>query len=77
MAVADPGRPPQTRSVVPRDTGVIKANSFWAFAYNIAALTLATAGPAELDVANAATVFSSVFVASNSLRLRHLRSSIR
>ena len=61
---------PKALALSRRTLRIIRANLFWAFAYNIAALPLAVAGLMNPVLAGLAMALSSVFVVANSLRLR-------
>ena len=75
LVTDDPRAVPDAVALARRTLGTIRGNLVWAFGYNALAIPLAAAGLLNPVVAAAAMGFSSVFVVTNSLRLRRFRGA--
>ena len=73
LVSGDLGRTADAIALSRRTLAIIKGNLFWAFAYNVAALPLAATGRLNPVIAGLAMAGSSLFVVTNSLRLRCFR----
>jgi len=75
LVSGDLGRAADAIALSRRTLAIIKGNLFWAFAYNVAAIPLAASGRLNPVIAGLAMAGSSLFVVSNSLRLRRFRTA--